>query len=183
VSRTHKLDRTNTVAVLVDVQEKLVPAMSNWAPVEKYCRALALGARELGLPVLATEQYPKGLGPTISTLREALPQPPLAKMCFSCAADGPFTQALAATGRKQVLLAGIESHVCVLLTSRDLLSQGYEVFVCADAVTSRTDEHRRIALEQLRDLKAVITTAETALFDLMHTAGTEKFKKVSALVR
>ena len=181
--RTHKLDRTNAVVVVVDVQEKLVPAMSNWATVEKYCLALILGGRELGLPVLATEQYPKGHGPTLASLREALPQPPLAKMSFSCGADGPFTQALASTGKKQVLLAGIESHVCVLLTARDLLAQGYEVLVCADAVTSRTEEHRRIALDQMRLFGASITSAETALFDLMQAAGTEEFKKVSALVR
>ena len=178
-----KLDRTTACVLVVDVQEKLIPVMWNVAPVEKYCRALILAARELGLPVLATEQYPKGLGGTLASIREALPAPPLVKMHFSCGADPAFAQALAATGRKQVLVVGIESHVCVFQTVRDLLGLGYEVYVCADAVTSRLEEHRRIALEQMRGLGAVVTSAETAIFDLLHLCGTAEFKRVSALVR
>jgi len=178
-----KLDRTTACVLVVDVQEKLIPVMWNFAPVEKYCRALILAARELGLPVLATEQYPKGLGGTLASIREALPAPPLVKMHFSCGADPAFAQALAATGRKQVLVVGIESHVCVYQTARDLVERGYEVHVCADAVTSRLEEHRRVALQQMRDLGAVVTSAETAIFDLLHACGTPEFKKVSAYVR
>ena len=178
-----RLDRSTACVLAVDVQERLVPVMWNFAPVEKYCRAMILAARELGMPVLATEQYPKGLGNTLASVREALPAPPLVKMHFSCGADPAFAQALAATGRKQVIVVGIETHVCVFQTVRDLLGLGYEVHVCADAVTSRFDEHRRVALEQMRGLGAVITSAETAIFDLLHLAGTPEFKRVSALVR
>jgi nicotinamidase-related amidase len=178
-----RLDRTKALVLVVDVQEKLVPAMWNFAPVEKYCLALVRAARDLGLPVIATEQYPKGLGRTIPSIREFLPAPPLVKMHFSCAADLDFAAALASTGRKQVLVAGIESHVCVYQTARDLVEQGYEVHVCADAVTSRLEEHRRVGLQQMRDLGAVVTSAETVIFDLLHVCGTPEFKKVSAHVR
>jgi len=178
-----KLDRSTACVLVVDVQERLAPVMWNFAFVEKYCRAMILAARDLGMPVLATEQYPKGLGSTVASIREALPGPPIVKMHFSCGADPAFTQALAATGRKQVIVVGIETHVCVFQTVRDLLGRGYEVYVCADAVTSRFEEHRRVALEQLRGLGAVVTSAETAIFDLLHVCGTPEFKRVSALVR
>jgi nicotinamidase-related amidase len=178
-----KLDRNTACVLVVDVQEKLVPVMWNFPSVEKYCRAMILAGRELGMPVLATEQYPKGLGGTAASIREALPAPPLVKMHFSCGADPAFAQALAATGRKQVIVVGVETHVCVFQTVRDLLDLGYEVYVCADAVTSRFEEHRRIALEQMRGLGAVVTSAETAIFDLLHLCGTPEFKRVSALVR
>jgi nicotinamidase-related amidase len=178
-----RLDRSTACVLVVDVQERLVPVMWNFASVEKYCRAMILAGRDLGMPVLATEQYPKGLGSTHPSIREALPAAPLVKMHFSCGADPAFSQALAATGRKQVIVVGIETHVCVFQTVRDLLGLGYEVYVCADAVTSRFEEHRRIALEQMRGLGAVVTSAETAIFDLLHVCGTPEFKRVSALVR
>ena len=178
-----KLDRRNACALVVDVQERLAPVMWNFAPVEKYCRALIQAARDLDVPVLATEQYPKGLGATVASVRELLPAPPIVKMHFSCGADSAFTKALAATGRRQVIIAGIEAHVCVFQTARDLLAQGYEVFVCADAVTSRFEEHRRVALELMRDLGAVITSAETSIFDLLHVCGTPEFKRISSYVK
>jgi len=183
MSRLPRLDRTKACVVAVDVQEKLVPAMWNFAPVEKYVKAMIVAGRELGLPVIATEQYPKGLGATIPSVREALGAPPLVKMHFSCGADPAFMQALEATGRKQVVMVGIEAHVCVFQTARDLVERGYEVFVCADAVTSRFEEHRRVALDQLAAMGAHVTSAETCIFDLLHQAGTPEFKKVSPLVR
>jgi nicotinamidase-related amidase len=139
-----RLDRNQASVLVVDVQERLTPVMWNFAPVEKYCRAMILAGRELRLPVLATEQYPKGLGATLPSLREALGAAPLVKMHFSCGADPEVSKALAATARKQVIVVGIESHVCVFQTVRDLLDQGYQPFVCGDAVTSRLEEHRRI---------------------------------------
>ncbi len=178
-----RLDRNQAAVLVVDVQERLTPVMWNFATVEKYCKAMILAGRELGLPVLATEQYPKGLGATIPSLREALGAAPLVKMHFSCGADPEIAKALESTRRKQVIVVGIESHVCVFQTVRDLLDQGYQPFVCGDAVTSRFEEHRRLALEQMRDMGAVITSAETCIFDLLHCAGTAEFKKVSPLVR
>jgi nicotinamidase-related amidase len=133
--------------------------------------------------VLATEHYPKGLGPTVRELKELLPAPPFEKLHFSCAADPAIAGAIAATGRRQVILAGMETHVCVFLTARDLVATGHEVHLCADAVASRTAEHRRIGLELCREAGAIVTTAETAIFDLLHRAGTPEFKRVVPLLR
>jgi len=181
--KTPRLDRKNAAVVVIDIQERLVPVMWNFAPVEKYARAMIQAGRELGLPVLCTEQYPKGLGPTLPSIRELLPSPPLVKVHFSCGADPGFTKALADTGRKQVIALGMESHVCVFQTCRDLVDQGYEVFLCADAVTSRMEEHRRVALEQMRGFGVVVTSAETVIFDLLREAGTPEFKRVSPYVK
>jgi nicotinamidase-related amidase len=180
-----KLDRARAAVLVVDIQARLTPAMppDTLARVLKYTRALAGAARELGLPVLATEQYPKGLGPIVPEVREVLPSPPLEKVHFSCGADPGFAAALEKTGRRQVIVCGMETHVCVFQTVRDLVAMGYEVHVCADAVSSRTEEHRRVGLELCREAGAIVTTAETAIFDLLHRAATEEFKKVSPLVR
>ena len=180
-----KLDRTKAVVLVVDVQSRLAPAMPGdaLARVVKYGRALIGAAKELGLPVIATEQYPKGLGETIPELREVLPSPPLVKMHFSCGADPAFAAALEQTGRRQIVVCGMESHVCVFQTVRDLVAMGYEVHVCQDAVSSRQEMHRLSGLELCREAGAVITNAETVIFDLLHVAGTPEFKKVSALVK
>jgi nicotinamidase-related amidase len=180
-----KLDRARAAVLVVDIQARLTPAMppETLARVLKYTRALVGAAKELGLPVLATEQYPKGLGPLVPEVREVLPSPPLEKVHFSCGADPAFAAALEKTGRRQVIVCGMETHVCVFQTVRDLAGAGYEVHVCADAVSSRTEEHRRVGLELCREAGAIVTTAETAIFDLLHRAATDEFKKVSALVR
>jgi nicotinamidase-related amidase len=185
VIRPLKLDPARAVVVVVDVQERLSAAMppADLARLVKYVQALLGAARELGLPALATEQYPRGLGPTLAALRAVLPAAPLQKMAFSCGADPAFRGALEATGRRQVVLAGMEAHVCVFQTARDLVAAGYEVQVCADAVTSRTEEHRRVGLELCHDAGAVVTTAETAIFDLLGLCGTPQFKKVAPLVK
>jgi nicotinamidase-related amidase len=180
-----KLDRTKAVVLVVDVQSRLTPAMpeDTLARVVKYGRALVGAAKELGIPVIATEQYPKGLGETIPELKEVLPAPPLVKMHFSCGADPGFAAALEKTGRRQVIVCGMEAHVCVFQTTRDLVGMGYDVHVCADAVSSRFEVHRQSGLDLCRQAGAVITNAESAIFDLLHVSGTPEFKKVSALVR
>ena len=180
-----KLDRAKAVVLVVDVQERLAPAIEPgaYARILKYSKALIGMAKELGLPVLATEQYPKGLGPTVRELAEVLPAPPLQKTHFSCGADPAFASELEATGRRQVIVCGMETHVCVFQTARDLAAAGYEVHVCADAVGSRTEEHRKVGLELIREAGGIVTTAETAIFDLLHQAATPEFKKVSALVK
>ena len=180
-----RLDRARAAVLVVDIQARLTPAMppDTLARVLKYTRALVLAARELGLPVLATEQYPKGLGPIVPEVREILPSPPFEKVHFSCGADPAFAAALEGTGRRQVIVCGMETHVCVFQTVRDLVAAGYEVHVCADAVSSRTEEHRRVGLELCREAGAIVSLAETAIFDLLHRAATEEFRKVSPLVR
>ena len=176
----------STACVLVvDVQERLVPAIPPEAVerVVKYAGALIGAARELGIPVLAVEQYPRGLGPLVARLRQMLPEPPIAKTCFSAGAEPVFLARLAAARREQVVVAGMETHVCVFQTVRDLTAQGYEVHVCADAVASRTEEHRQVGLDLCRVAGAIVTTAETAIFDLLHEAATPVFRRVAPLVK
>jgi nicotinamidase-related amidase len=180
-----KLDRAKTAILVIDIQSRLTPSMppETLARVVKYTRALVGAAKELGLPVLATEQYPKGLGPLIPEVRDILPTPPLEKVHFSCGADPAFAAALEKTGRRQIVVCGMETHVCVFQTVRDLVAAGYEVHVCSDAVSSRTEEHRRTGLELCREAGATVTTAETAIFDLLHEAATAEFRKIAPLVR
>jgi nicotinamidase-related amidase len=178
-----RLDRKTAAVLVVDIQQRLTPVIWGYERLEKYAKATIMAARELGMPVLATEQYPQGLGPTMPSIREILPSPPLAKVHFSCGADPAVARAVKDLGRRQVVVVGMETHVCVFQTARDLLEQGYEVHVCADAVSSRTEEHRRVALELMRDGGIFVTSAETAIFDLLHQAGTPEFKRVSAWVK
>jgi nicotinamidase-related amidase len=180
-----KLERKSAAVLLVDVQDRLTPAMppEALARVVKYARAMIQAGKALGLPVLATEQYPKGLGRTLPELRELLPEPPLEKVHFSCGADEAFAKKLELLGRKQVIVVGMETHVCVFQTTRDLVAMGYEVHVCADAVSSRTELHRQSGLDLCRQAGAVITNAETAIFDLLHRAATDEFRAVSPLVK
>jgi nicotinamidase-related amidase len=167
-----RLDRKNAVLLVIDVQSRLTPAMppDALARVVKYGRALILAAKEMGIPVLATEQYPKGLGPMIPELRELLPSPPLVKNHFSCGADPAFSAALERLGRRQVIVCGMEAHVCVFQTVRDLVQQRQEV-------------HRASGIELAREAGAVVTNAETVIFDLLHVAGTDEFRRVAPLVK
>ena len=180
-----RLHRDRTAVLVIDVQDRLTPAMppEALARLVKYSRAVIHCARTLELPVLCSEQYPKGLGRTIPELAELLPSPPLEKTHFSCAADATILRALETTGRKQVVIVGMETHVCVFQTTRDLVAMGFDVQVCADAVTSRFEEHRIRGLELVRESGATVTTAETAIFDLLHQAATPEFKAVSPWVK
>jgi nicotinamidase-related amidase len=179
------LDRDKAVLVVIDVQEKLCRAMD-----EKVLERLAgnIGilqeaARELGLPVVATEQYVKGLGETLCVLKEKLVEPAIEKMAFSCCGESSFPEKLKALGRQQVIVTGMETHVCVLQTVLELLDAGYTVHLVRDAVMSRRKDNWFVGLETAREAGAVITSTETALFQLLRVAGSEEFKKLSKLVR
>jgi len=180
-----RLDPARTAVLVIDIQSRLTPSMPDdaLARVLKYTRALIGAAKELGLPVLATEQYPKGLGPLVPEVRDLLPSPPLVKMHFSCGADPAFAAELEKTGRRQIVVCGMETHVCVFQTVRDLVEMGYEVHLCSDAVASRLDVHRTSGIDLCRQAGAVITNAETVIFDLLHVCGTPEFKKVAPLVK
>lgn len=138
----------------------------------------------LGLPVVWAEQNPTRLGPTVSELREVLAdRTPVTKMSFDCSADAGFRRALEAVGRQQVLLAGIEAHVCVYQTARSLAAAGYEVEVVADAVSSRNPEHKALALGKLPQLGVRLTCVEMALFELLRTAESPAFKAILQIVK
>ncbi|MBI4590798.1 MAG: hydrolase [Candidatus Rokubacteria bacterium] len=181
-----KLTREGSVLVVVDVQERLFAAMDaeHREEVVRNLKVLAAAARRLSLPILVTEQYPKGLGHTLPELREALgPVEPLEKVAFSCCDAEGFAARLKAVKANQVILAGIEAHVCVLLTGLDLLAAGYAVHVAADAVTSRTQGSWRIGVDQLRQAGAVITTTESVLFQLLGRADTDDFRSLAKLIK
>jgi nicotinamidase-related amidase len=175
-----RLERTASVLCVVDVQERLVPAMADGEGVVARCRRLVEGALLLGVPMVATEQYRKGLGPTVPSLAERLP-PPLEKLSFSCCGGAGFAAAIPPAAR-QVVLCGLETHVCVAQTALDLLAQGYAVFLAVDAITSRHAIDRDVALRRLEASGAVPTTSEAILFEWCRTAAHPEFQAVRKLV-
>ena len=182
-----KLKRENAILAVIDIQEKLTAVIHGREELEKNADRLIRGARVLGIPVLVTEQYPKGIGGTVSSLRAALEETsgfePIQKMCFSSAGCDAFAQQLTAAGRRQVLLCGIEAHVCVYQTAMDLLRDGFEVHLVADAVSSRRSENKEIALRRLEREGVLLTSTEMALFELTVEAGTDEFRAISRLVK
>ncbi len=186
-SHTMVLGREHTALVVIDVQERLFPAMDSdhREEVMRNLKVLAATAQRLQLPTLATEQYPKGLGHTLPEMKAALPTglTPIEKVAFSCWGVEAFRSRLTASGARQVLLGGIEAHVCVLMSALDLLAAGYGVHIVADAVTSRTQANWRLAMAQLRQAGAVVTTTETVLFQLLRQADSDDFRELARLIR
>jgi nicotinamidase-related amidase len=180
VSETGKLDPRRAALVVVDVQEGFRRAVPDFERVAKATATLIEGASIIGVPVVLTEQYPKGLGETAAEVADRLPEgvEPLEKVCFSAAEADGFDLA----GRDQALVCGIETHVCVNQTALDLLGSGVEVQIAEDAVASRTDENKRIGLQKMERAGAVLTSVETALFELLGRAGTDEFKRVQRLI-
>jgi len=174
----------DTVLLLVDVQEKLARAMYEKEALAENTVKLVKGARILGLPILWTEQNPKGLGSTLPEVRELLAdQEPVTKLSFSCCGEPRFMDQLQPLKRRQALIAGIESHVCVYQTVMDLVKMGYEVQVVADAVSSRTLENKALGLERCKELGASLTSTETALFELLRVAEGDQFKQMLKVVK
>jgi nicotinamidase-related amidase len=177
---TAKLDPERAALVVVDVQEAFRKALPDFASVTAATRTLIDGAQAVGIPIVVTEQYPTGLGHTVPEIAERLPDgvEPLEKVCFSAAAADGFDL----DGRAQALVCGIETHVCVNQSVLDLLDSGTEVHVAQDAVGSRTDENKRVGLHKMERAGAVLTSVETALFELLGRAGTDEFKRVQKLI-
>ena len=176
-----KLDRERTALVVVDVQEAFRKALGNFDAVADAAGTLVQGARELGIPIVVTEQYPKGLGHTVPEVAEHLPAglAPIEKVCFSAVAAEGF----ALGDRDQALVCGIEAHVCVNQTVLDLLDEQVKVQVAEDAVGSRTDANRQLGLHKMERAGAVLTSVETALFELLRGSDAPEFKQVQALVK
>jgi nicotinamidase-related amidase len=178
-----KLDRARAALAVIDVQEAFRPAVLDFEQVAGNVGVLVQGAQILGLPVIVTEQYPKGLGNTVPEVAGHLEGvEPIEKVCFSAVAADGFPAALDAE-RDQVVLCGIEAHVCVNQTAEDLLATGREVHVVKDAVSSRTADNRELGLHKMERSGATLTSVETALFELLRAAGTPEFKQVQALVK
>ncbi len=179
-----KLKASETVLVIVDVQERLARVMDRREQVESAISVLIRTAKLHGIPIVVTQQYTKGLGPTVDSLASQLEGiGPVEKICFSCCGEEPFTRALDALGRRKVLLTGMEAHICVLQTALDLLDMGYTVHLPWDAVCSRSDGNRDAALRLMERAGAVITSMETAAFQILQKAGTPEFKEISSLLK
>ncbi len=173
--------------LLVDVQERFLSAIGSIAPdqpVGTACRTLLAGAELLGTPTLISRQYPKGLGDTLPHLREAAPSATTYdKVAFSLLDDEVLRQQLAEMDRDELIIAGIEAHICVLSTVADAIRHGYRVTVCADAVDSRVRENADWARQAMRDLGALVVPVETVLFRWQRFAEGDRFKALSRLVR
>jgi len=177
------LTQEETVLMVIDIQERLVPAMPTGKDMIARTNTLIAAAGKLNIPIIATEQYPRGLGKTVSEVSGNFQSTTVfEKVTFSCCTDD-VTTALKRLNKKKILITGTETHVCVFQTVRDLLAQGYQVFVVKDAVCSRTEENYLNGLALMAAMGAVITNTETAIFDLLKKAGTPLFKEVSPLIK
>jgi len=173
------LKADQSLLLVIDIQERLAPAIHDTAAVTAHNLWLVEVARRLAVPILATVQYPKGLGPLVPVLAEKLqPEEVVEKIHFSAVADGCLDD-LPALARRQVVITGTETHVCVLQTALDLLGRGKEVFVVAEAVGSRRPEDKALALERLRQAGCVIVSREMVAFEWLHRAGSDLFRSVS----
>ena len=176
-----------SVLLIVDIQERLAAAMpeDSRETVFRNAGILLDAARLLDVPVILTEQYPKGLGPTASAVTTHLggQVERLEKTVFSCCGADDFSNRLASTGRRQVLIAGMEAHVCVLQTALELLGDGHEVFVVEDAICSRNPANHHNAVERIRQAGGLIASTESVVFEWLRHAGHEHFKTISKLVR
>ena len=183
LTRFH-LNAEETALLIIDVQTKLMAAMEDTPRLCRNTGILLTAARELHIPVVVTEQYPKGLGATSAELLEAMPEgwTRIEKMAFDAA--GPeLLDKLSALGRKTVVVCGTETHVCVYQTTRSLLEQGYQVFLVQDAVCSRFTHNYKSGLALMREMGAVVLTAEGAVFDLLKVSGTPAFKVLSKALK
>jgi nicotinamidase-related amidase len=176
------LSRSDATLLVVDVQERINAVMVDQAHLPRI-EALIDACTALGVPVVATEQYPKGLGATVPSLAGRLPAAPVVKDTFSCAREPASRAAVADTGRRQVIVTGIEAHVCVLQTVLDLMASGLQVHVPHDAVNSRRFADREWALRRMAAAGAVVSATESALFELLERCGTDDFRAVSRMVK
>lgn len=181
------LKKEDAALVVVDMQEKLMSAMpeAESGLAVKNVRILLEAARILNIPIHVTEQYPKGLGPTIGEIKESAGEGfhPIEKLVFSCARSDEFMEELKGLERSSVILCGVETHVCVLQTAIDLVNDGYRVYVPADAVVSRKELDWEKGIGLMDKAGAVVGTTEAFLFQLLERAGTDEFKQISKLVR
>lgn len=179
-----RLVREDVVVVVVDVQERLAAVMPRRDETVAAVRALVLGAQELGVPVIASRQYPRGLGQVVPEIAELLADVPVIdKMEFNCMAEPAFMRTFHALGRRRPLLCGMEAHICVAQTALSMVLDGLRPVVVADAVCSRRDFDRDVAFNRLRQHGVELTTVEQVLYELLARAGTEEFRRVLEIVK
>jgi len=178
------LDKNNCALVIIDIQERLAAVMKQKEPVINNCIHLIEIAKMFGIPLVVTEQYPKGLGLTVEEICKALPAyHPIEKLTFSCCEEPAFLNEIKKLNKNILILTGMETHVCVLQTCTGLLHEKFHVHLVRDAVCSREKENWKTGVEFMRDAGAVITCTETVLFQLLKVAGTEEFKTISKRIK
>jgi nicotinamidase-related amidase len=183
----HRLHRAEAVLIVIDVQEKLMPVIDDHDAVARNIDRLVRGCKVLDVSAMLTEQYVKGLGPTIPSIRKAFEETvgyqPIEKNCFSGWGCAEFVTELRLLQKKQAIVAGVETHVCVYQTVVDLLGNGYEVTIAADAVGSRNASNKDVALRRMIAEGAKLSSTEMALFEMLVSSGTDEFRAISKLVR
>ena len=186
VRHPHILRREQTLLVVIDMQEPFLHVMHERERLTANVRLLIQAAAILGVPVIPTTQYAERMSGVVPEIAEMLSGhfvAPLDKLCFSCAGSDAFQAALAASQKSQILLCGVETHICVSQTALDLTQQGYQMHVAADAVSSRTLEKHKLGMERLRDSHVLPCAAEAAVYELLREAGTPEFKAILPLVK
>ena len=179
-----RIKKEDAILTAIDFQEKLLPAMFEADKVEAAAIKMAAGLNVMGVPEIVTTQYAKGLGPTVPAVEEALGEfEPIDKSSFSAWKNEEYQSELQKSGRKTVILMGIETHICVEQTALDLLENGYTVFVPADCVQSRNPVNKELSLRRMEAAGVVITCAESVLYELLGSSRAVEFKAISAIVK
>ncbi|OLE52877.1 MAG: hypothetical protein AUG51_15960 [Acidobacteria bacterium 13_1_20CM_3_53_8] len=179
------LDQSRTALVVIDMQEAFRPKIADFAETASRIALMVEGAKLLGVPVLVTEQYPKGLGHTAEEIKAVLPDALgiIEKTAFSSCGASSFEDALRSTGARSILVCGIEAHICVNQTTHDLLARGFQVHILADCITARHQRNKAIALAKMQQSGAIPSSTEMALFELMRDAKHEQFKAIQRLIK
>ena len=184
MSVSSMLATDRAVLVVIDIQDRLFRVMADKEILLQNVLKLIRGMQVLDVPIVLTEQYPVGLGPTLTDITQLLPDiKPIEKVCFSCCDEEHFQHELESLKRQQVLVAGIEAHICVYQTAMDLLRQGYEVQVVADCITSRDTKNKDVCLTRLNSAGVSLTTTEMALFELLKVGKGDQFMQISRIIK
>lgn len=178
---TGKLNREDCLLLVIDIQERLIPVVHQYQEVIDNANILLKGMEILGVPVIVTEQYPKGLGNTCKEILLGDDVKVMEKITFSCLANDYIKESVQT--KKQIIICGVEAHICVLKTALDLLDEGYEVHLITDAVSSRKNENKQIAVERMKQSGVFVSSTEMILFQLLDKAGTDEFKLISKLIK
>lgn len=180
-----KITKNNSALIIIDIQSKLFPFISNYEELEKRCLKLIQGIQIFELPIIITEQYPKGIGNTIESIVQQLGNSykPIEKLHFSCCGSKEFLEKINKLNKQNLIIIGIEAHVCVMQTTLDLLNLNYSSYIIQDCISSRNLNDKNIAIERLRQAGAIVTTYESILFEICKMSGTNEFKEISKIVK
>ena len=179
-----KLECDKVALLVIDIQSKLLSVVYDSELLVGNIRKMIQGVQVLDIPVVLTEQYPKGIGYTVGEIKEVIEiYSPIEKRSFSCCGDANFNKNLSCLNRKQILVCGIEAHVCVYQTCLDLLDAGYEVHLLTDAISSRKKENCDLAISKLQHIGINLTSVEMALFEILQDSNSDEFKKISRIIK